>query len=593
MSSPTRSSPSLYRRGARLLWRSVRTHPVPFGLSLGGTLLFAATAVLGTVVLGDVTDRVLVPAFEEGEIDGGTVVAALAILVGMSIGRTIGVMTRRYYAGMTNARMQRTLREQLAERFVRMPLAEHREQPTGRLLAHADSDVERATEVLNPLPFSLGVVALIGFSLVALALVDPWFLLIGAAVFPSLTIVNRVYTSRVERPAVAVQEAMGSVATIAHESYGGALVVKTLGREAAEVARLEHAAEELRSARRRVGRLRARFEPTLDTIPNLGIVALVAVGSWRISEAAVTPGDLVQAIALFQLLAFPMRVLGYLLEELPRSVVAQDRLDRLLASTTPHDPLVGERTLPPGPIGVKATGVAFAYDDEPVLRDVDLDVGPGEIVALVGSTGSGKSTLTQVLAGLERPSAGAVLLGGIPVADLDPTVRADALTVVFQESFLFADTLRENVLLGRDVPGDELSRLLQVARVDRFLPDLPNGLDTVVGERGVTLSGGQRQRVALARGLVGRPRVLFLDDATSAIDPTIEAEILDGLRTTLRATTLIVAQRRSTIALADRVAYLDGGRIVATGTHEELLAVHSYQALVRAYEIAAAQAGRR
>ena len=484
------------------------------------------------------------------------------------------------------------LRILLLDRLPRV-LAEHREQPTGRLLAHADSDVERATEVLNPLPFSLGVVALIGFSLVALALVDPWFLLIGAAVFPSLTIVNRVYTSRVERPAVAVQEAMGSVATIAHESYGGALVVKTLGREAAEVDRLEQAAEELRSARRRVGRLRARFEPTLDTIPNLGIVALVAVGSWRISEGAVTPGDLVQAIALFQLLAFPMRVLGYLLEELPRSVVAQDRLDGLLAATTPHDPLVGDRTLPSGPIGVSAAGVAFAYEEEPVLRDVDLDVRPGEIVALVGSTGSGKSTLTQVLAGLERPTSGDVLHGGVPVADLDPTVRADSLTVVFQESFLFADTLRENVLLGRDVAPDELSRLLRVARVDRFLPDLPDGLDTVVGERGVTLSGGQRQRVALARGLVGRPRVLFLDDATSAIDPTIEAEILEGLRTTLRATTLVVAQRRSTIALADRVAYLDGGRIVATGTHEELLAVDSYRALVRAYEIAAAQAGRR
>ncbi|MEM8906056.1 MAG: ABC transporter ATP-binding protein [Actinomycetota bacterium] len=586
------SSPSLYRRGARLLWRSVRTHPVPFSLSLGGTLLFAATAVLGTVVLGDVTDRVLVPAFEDDELDGGTLVAAVAILVGMSVGRTVGVMLRRYFAGMTNARMQRTLRDQLAERFVRMPLAEHREQPTGRLLAHADSDVERATEVLNPLPFSLGVVALVGFSLIALALVDPWFLLVGLAVFPSLTVVNRIYTARVERPATAVQEAMGSVSTIAHESYGGALVVKTLGRERAEVARLESAADELRFARRRVGRLRARFEPTLDTIPNLGIVALVAVGSWRISEGAVSPGELVQAIALFQLLAFPMRVLGYLLEELPRSVVAQDRLDGLLASTSPEDPLVGDRSISSGPIGVRACGVAFSYEDDPVLVDVDLEVGPGEIVALVGSTGSGKSTLTQVLAGLEPAATGEVLLGGVPIGELDPSQRADALTVVFQESFLFADTVRENVVLGRGVDDDELDGLLHVARVDRFLPDLPDGLDTVVGERGVTLSGGQRQRVALARGLVGRPRVLFLDDATSAIDPTVEAEILDGLRTTLRATTLVVAQRRSTIALADRVAYLDGGRIVATGPHEELLAIDSYRALVRAYEAAAARAGR-
>ena len=184
------SSPSLYRRGARQLWRSVRTHPVPFSLSLGGTLLFAATAVLGTVVLGDVTDRVLVPAFEDDELDGGTLVAAVAILVGMSVGRTVGVMLRRNFDGMTNARMQRTLRDQLAERFVRMPLAEHREQPTGRLLAPAASAVARAPAVLTPLPFSLGVVALVGFSLIALALVDPWFLLVGLVVFFIVTLTN-------------------------------------------------------------------------------------------------------------------------------------------------------------------------------------------------------------------------------------------------------------------------------------------------------------------------------------------------------------------------------------------------------------------
>jgi ATP-binding cassette subfamily B protein len=223
-----------------------------------------------------------------------------------------------------------------------------------------------------------------------------------------------------------------------------------------------------------------------------------------------------------------------------------------------------------------------------VLADVSARVAPGEVVALVGSTGAGKSTLCELLAHLVEPSDGTIRIGGVPLDQVDPDDLHQAVALVFQESFLFADSVRENLAMGAEVDDDELWAALEVARASTFVDRLPRGLDEVVGERGVTLSGGQRQRLALARALLRRPRLLLLDDATSAVDPTVERAILDRLRDGIAATTIVVAHRVSTIALADRVLLLDEGRIVAEGTHRELLAVPAYAALVRAYEADAA-----
>jgi ABC-type multidrug transport system fused ATPase/permease subunit len=411
-------------------------------------------------------------------------------------------------------------------------------------------------------------------------------MLVGLALFPALAFINRAYSRRVEGPAARTQAHLGEVSAVAHESFDGALVVKTLGLEVREVGRLTRAADGLRSARVEVGRLRASFEPGLDALPNLGVVALLAVGSWRLSTGALSTGELVQAMALFGILTFPMRVVGFLLEEIPRAVVAADRLDGVLATPSRPAPEAGAATpLPAGPLAVEVRGLRFGYGGEPVLDGLDLSLAPGEVVALVGATGTGKSTLCSLLAHLERPEAGTVRLGGVDLAAAEPASVRAAVALAFQETFLFAVSVRENLTFGEPVGDDEVRWALARARADRFVDRLPGGLDQRLGERGVTLSGGQRQRLALARALLRRPGLLLLDDATSAVDPTIEQQILDGLRTALPATTLIVAHRVSTITLADRVVFMDGGRIAASGSHDHLVAtVPAYAALARAYE---------
>jgi ABC-type multidrug transport system fused ATPase/permease subunit len=436
---------------------------------------------------------------------------------------------------------------------------------------------------MQPLPFSLGVVVIAVVSVVQLATVDWALLVVGIALFPGLTLLNNSYTRRVEQPAAQAQARVGDVSAVAHESFEGVLAVKTLGLEQREAERMRASAEQLRQARLEVGRLRASFEPGLDALPNLGTVVVLWLGAWRVSTGALTTGQLVQAMALFSILAFPFRVVGFLLEELPRAVVAHDRITSVLAAPDRAAPVEGV-PLPDGPLDVVLEDVSFGYGEGPVLAGVTTRLAPGEVVALVGSTGSGKSTLCHLLAHLSDADAGEIRLGGVPLDAADPADLSTATALVFQETFLFADSVRGNLALDGDEPDEALWQALELARARTFVERLPRGLDEVIGERGVTLSGGQRQRLALARALLRRPRLLLLDDATSAVDPRVEQAILAGLRGGADATTVVVAHRVSTIALADRVLLLDAGRIAAEGTHAQLLDHPAYAALVRAYE---------
>jgi ATP-binding cassette, subfamily B, bacterial len=588
------SAPGVMRRGAALLVEILRTHPWPAAGAIGGAFLFAAASVAGAIVLGRITDDLIIPAVEDRPGLGAALVGG-GVIVAMAVVRAAGVVGRRYFGIMTARRMQMEWFNRLSDHYVEQPLPFFFDQPTGKLLAHADSDAERSAFAMQPLPMSFGALVLLIFGAASLAVLDPLLLAIGLGLFPSLIILNRLYTTRVVGPAARAQAHVGDVSSVAHESFEAALVVKLLGLEERESARMRTAAEDLRRERLVIGRLRAAFEPALEALPNLGTVALLAVGAWRVSEEVITTGELVQAMALFAILAFPMRVIGFLLEELPRSVVSRERIVGVL--DTDHTPTGAaavprpdaRRHLPDGPLPLSVRDLSFAYGAEPVLRDVSFDVEPGTVVAVVGATGSGKSTLCNLLAGLARPASGEIRLGDVPLALADPMDLRSAVALVFQETFLFADAVLENLTLGEAVEEDRLRWAIDIAQAG-YIDELPHGRATVVGERGVTLSGGQRQRLALARALLRHPRLLVLDDATSAIDPVVEQRILDGLRAELDTTTVVVAHRVATIRLADRVLFLDQGRIVGDGTHDELLAADpQYVALVRAYEQAGEQ----
>ncbi|MDP9242365.1 MAG: ABC transporter ATP-binding protein/permease, partial [Actinomycetota bacterium] len=292
-----------------------------------------------------------------------------------------------------------------------------------------------------------------------------------------------------------------------------------------------------------------------------------------------------QIVTLFGLLGWPMRFIGWILSELPRATVGHGRISDVLERETTLERSMTPVALPEGPLDVRAEAVSYDFEGIRVLDEVGFRIEADESVALVGPTGVGKSTLAQLIVRLDDPTEGEILIGGVNLRHVDPADLRRASAVVFQESFLFANTVAENIGLDSGASRAEIERAAAVAQADRFIEALPKGYDTVLGERGHSLSGGERQRVALARALVRRPRLLILDDATSSVDPTIEAEILAGLRKELSTTLIVVAYRLSTIRVADRVLFLEGGRLRATGSHEELLASEpGYAAMARAYE---------
>ena len=589
---------SVTRRGWRLVRRSLRLHPWVHAAGIMGANVFALAIVGFTVVVGRITDEVIVPGLDGEGVSRRSVLVAVAVVAGVGVVRGVSVVARRWFNMLATVRTQRTWRRAITDRYLDVPLSFHQARSAGQLLAHADADVEVATAMLKPLAFAMSVVMLAVASLASLLLVHPLFALVAVVMFPTLTVLNRRFTRAVEAPAAAGQAAVGVLSSIAHESLDGVLVVKTLGRERDEVERFTAAADDLRARRLEVGRLRSTYAPLYYSLPQVGIVVLLLVGVWLVDRDAASIGDVVRAMSLFSILTLPMEILGYLFQEMPRSVVGMDRIDRVLAHP-PEDGPSGRGTVAaptPDTVPVEFDDVGFAHDGgPPVLDGFDLHLAAGESVALVGATGSGKSTAVALLAGLVPPTSGEVRIGGRPTTGLGPEGVSETVATVLQETFLFADTIRSNLLLGRHADDEAVDAALTVAAAAGFVADLPDGLDTELGERGVTLSGGQRQRLAIARALLRRPEVLVLDDATSAVDPLVEAGILEGLRTPSipgggpeavgTPTLLVVAHRLATIRLADRVVFLDEGRIAATGTHEELLEVEAYAALARAYEL--------
>jgi ATP-binding cassette subfamily B protein len=580
------------REGFRVLARAVRDEPVIFGVAVAGSALYGVMTGLAATVIGRVTDEVIVPAFQQGQTTAAALALAALAIIGVSTLKATGIVVRRYYAGVMQYRLQAAYRREVTRRYLRLPLSWHHQHPTGVLLSNANADVEASWYPIAPFPMAIGVLFMLAFAVVSMVLTDPALAAIGLLVFPAILVVNLVYQRRLSPLATRAQALKGELSGIAHESFDGALVVKALGREADETARFAAVARELRDANVAVGRVRGAFDPVLEALPSIGVLAVLLVGSARIAAGTLDPGELVSVAYLLMVVAFPVRAIGWVLGELPRAVVGWRRVESVLgvSGALPY----GDAVLPDttNPADLQVRDVTFGYvENRDVLHGVTLDVAPGQTVAVVGPTGSGKSSVAGLLVRLVDPRTGAVLVDTVDARRLARGVVAGSAALVFQQAFVFEDTVRENVALGMPVTDDEVWSALRLAQADRFVAVLPDRLDSIVGERGTTLSGGQRQRLALARALVRKPRLLVLDDATSAVDPEVERRILAALRSTdVPATVVVVAYRRATIALADEVVYVEHGRIMARGTHEDLLASSAgYRNLLTAYERDAAE----
>jgi ATP-binding cassette, subfamily B, bacterial len=550
----------------------VAMHPRLFFTAVGGAAVFALCTVASSKALQWLVDNAILPRFDEGDVAVATVVTGCALIVAIGLVRAVGVVIRRTFAGATQFRVAQDLALAVTRRITQQPVRWHQSRPSGDLVARAGVDVDTAAAILAPLPYASSTILMVVVSSVWLVIIDVPLGLLAVSLFPMLVGLNVVYQRRVERYFDAAQDHLGKLSAAVHESFEGVMVVKAFGAEHREADRLASIAAGLREARVTAVSLRATFESLLDAVPSLGNIALLTLGAVRVRDGAITVGELTSFLYLLTLLVFPLRLIGWALSELPYSLAGWQRVREILDEEVQPDP---RRLMsPPAPgIGLGLRDVTFAFEtDRAVLQSVSLDVAAGATVAVVGATGSGKTTLLEVAAGLLEPDRGDVFADGVPA-------------LVFQEPFLISGSIAENVALGAEYGPAEVAHALELAAAE-FVSSLPLGADTVIGERGVSLSGGQRQRVALARALVRRPAVLLLDDTTSALDPATEATILANLRTRGgKATTVIVASRPSTIALADEVVFVADGRVVAQGRHGDLVESQpAYRALVEAYE---------
>lgn len=581
---------SVLRRGLGIVKTAAREQPRAFTAGVVGSAVFAAATVGSAYVLSAVIARLAAPAFETGQVHAGAAATAAAVVLFVTALKVIGIMVRRTAVGRQQFGLVADYRRRVLRRYLDLPYAWHLQQSPGTLLSTAGSDVDATWFAVSGLPLAVGALAICVFAVSALLITDPVLALVGTVVFPVLVLINVVSSRRLVPHLTAMQQLRAELAGIVSENVEGAHIVRALGRAEAEVARLRESADRLCESSVRAARVRAVFNPFIEGLPSLGSLALLLVGVLRMGQGAIGIEQLLSVTFLFSGIAFPLASMGWMLGLLPTSVVGWERVQQILAvplSKQPPEP--GDRTPSiarrgSGPARLEVRGATYRYDGRrAAVSDVCFTVSSGQTLAIAGATGSGKSTLARLIAGLIAPSSGTVLLDGTDVYALCARERSLHIGYVPQETFLFADTVRGNLALDLDLPDAALWTALRAAQAEEFVAALPGGLDAVIGERGGTLSGGQRQRLALARAFTRRPRLLVLDDATSGLDPTVESAVVRALPEA-SATTVIISDRHESLSLADEVVFLDAGRLVACGSHQELLATErDYARLVRAH----------
>ena len=505
--------------------------------------------------------------------DRHTLLVWLAALLGVGLLEMTAGALRHLYAIRNRSRSDARVRDAIFAHALRLDASYHDRVGPGELMSRASSDAEHVARMMDSIGHTIGYVLTVCAVSLVLLVIDWQLALIVLIPLPLISLAGWVYSRRYHERTERLQESWGEAATLVEETVVGIRVVKGLGAGEPLAAEFRTRSGSIVRRALDIARLDAVFLPILEFLPLLGLLAVLWLGGRRVISGELSLGSFVAFNAYVAMLVWPLRVLGQRVTTLQKAVGASARISEVLEA----EPRLRETRHPVKLDGVRGDvrlrQVQFGHEGRPVLDGLDLHVAPGESLALVGATGSGKSTVAGLLARLYDPDDGAVLLDGHDMRELRLADVRRAVALVFEETFLFTDTVRENIRLARpDAHDEEVERAAELAGAVEFIADLPEGYETVLGERGFSLSGGQRQRVAIARAILADPEVLVLDDATSAVDATKEHEIRAALATVMEGrTTLVITHRPATIALADRVAVLEGGKIVEEGTHAELL----------------------
>ncbi len=514
----------------------------------------------------------------------------------VAAGVVAGLFTamRRWYAFRESRWIETRLREQIFSHLLKLHVGYHDKMQTGQLMSRASSDLQQLQAFVVMIPITLSNFAMLIAVVALLIASQPMLALFALAPLPIVNVMASRFSRQIHPAVLAVQQEQAQLATVVEESVSGVRVIKGFGAEQVQAGKLKTEADDIWNVSLVAAKIRSKFLPALDLLPSIGLIAVLGIGGHRVINGQMTVGDLVKFNAYITMLIWPLRNLAMTVALAQRASVALVRVDEVLSiPSLVIDPLSPTSLPAPKidrPVGeVIFDDTVFAYEGaSPIINHFSVTIRPGQAIALVGATGSGKSTVVRLLTRFHDVQQGSIRLDGIDVRQLKLSELRNAVGIVFEETFLFHDSVADNIAFSRpDASPDVIEHAARLAGAHDFIMELPDGYQTILGERGYSLSGGQRQRIAIARAIVSDPRVLVLDDATSAVDPSKEHEIREAMATVMKGrTTIVIAHRPGTIALADTVILLDEGRAVAVGTHEGLLATNErYRQVLAAWEV--------
>ena len=561
--------------GWKLLLGQMRSQWVGITAGVAVGLLWT----IGRVSIPSLVQRAIDQGMERGDDDAVVRWAIVIALVAVTTATFTGL--RRYMAFREARRAEAQLRDRMFAHLVRLSFPFHDRTATGQVMSRANTDLQQLQNFFSIIPLAIANIVTVLAAAVILVLINPLLTLLALGALPFLVVLTRRMSAELFPTQMAVQEQSAELAEVVEETVSGVRVVKGFGAEAVQEARLRTEADDVYDASMAGAVVRAKFWPTLELLPTVGLVLVLGYGGHLVIDDRLSIGELVAFNAYVALLVWPMRMLGWIVAMAQRAVAASARVAELLGTEVDVDEPTHPVALPARAVASRSEVGTVAFEDvrfgyaqgRDVLDGLTLEIPAGQSVAVVGATGSGKSTIARLLCRFYDVDGGAVRLDGVDVRQVGLHDLRRAVGLVFEDTFLFSDSIAANIAFADpDATLDRVEHAARLAGAHEFVTGLAQGYDTLIGERGYSLSGGQRQRIAIARAILADPRVLILDDATSAVDPTKEHEIRDALAEVMQGrTTIVIAHRPATIALAERVVLLDEGRIVADGTHASLL----------------------